>query len=316
VTAWDDIFIQTYYAENFKVASAVSGNKVELSSIILAPQALGVPVTKATIKDAATVGIVIESTLTHHEVVADADPSAYSFMLHCRYALQFCWAIAAGKLPSVVFSPSESHRVIIWAGSLHESVMMPHHMKYLLGGTDPSEDTMHKVSVTMTTMAETLAHQREFVVAQSEKKTPGLAKLGYHAKKLILLVSTQYSESEAMKPLPVLYTFLGINSIGSAREHLENGLKAEHGVDFIPSTALTDSLHAGVFIWDKPDLPSHVSYFLCGDTVHLGMSGEESLQLQLKSGGDGLSSSEIDKLANQTHHSPIDFHKAQYQMGN
>jgi hypothetical protein len=44
------------------------------------------------------------------------------------------------------------------------------------------------------------------------------------------------------------------------------------------------------------------------------MSGKESLQLQLKSEGAGLSSSEIHKLVKQTHHSPIGFHKAQDQM--
>jgi hypothetical protein len=40
-------------------------------------------------------------------------------------------------------------------------------------------------------------------------------------------------------------------------------------VDFVPSTALTASLYAGVFIWDQPDLPPHVSYFLCGNTGDL-----------------------------------------------
>jgi hypothetical protein len=97
---------------------------------------------------------------------------------------------------------------------------------------------------------------------------------------------------------------------------LKNELKAEHSIYFIPYTALTASLHAGVFIWDQPDLPCHVSYFFCGDTGHLGTSGEESLQLQLKSEGAGLSSSEIGNIAKQTRHSPNEFHKTQYQMGN
>jgi hypothetical protein len=39
----------------------------------------------------------------------------------------------------------------------------------------------------MSNMAVTLAHQHDFVVAQSEKKAPGFVKLGSHAQKLMLL---------------------------------------------------------------------------------------------------------------------------------
>jgi hypothetical protein len=89
---------------------------------------------------------------------------------------------------------------------------MPHHMKFPLRGTGPSDDTMQKVSVAMTTMAETLAHQHEFVVARSKKKTTGFAKLGSHAKKLILFASTQDGESEASEPLPAVF----LSSSGSS----------------------------------------------------------------------------------------------------
>jgi hypothetical protein len=112
VPAWDDLFIRTDSVANFKAAPSVPGNEVELSSIILVPQALGVPVMKATTKDAATISIVIASALAQHEVVADADPSADSFMLHCHCALQFCWTVAAGKIASVVCLPSESPIII------------------------------------------------------------------------------------------------------------------------------------------------------------------------------------------------------------
>jgi hypothetical protein len=61
--------------------------------------------------------------------------------------------------------------------------------------------------------------------------------------------------------VPVLSMFLGLTLTGSARKHLKNELKAEHGVDFIPSTALATSFHARVFIWDQPDLLSRISLF-------------------------------------------------------
>jgi hypothetical protein len=93
-------------------------------------------------------------------------------------------------------------------------------------------------------------------------------------------------------------------------------LKAAHGADFILSTALTAALSTCSFMWDQPDLPSHVSLFFCGDTGHFGSSREESLQLRLKLEGAGLSSAEIEKLAKQSSHPACDFHTAQDQMGN
>jgi hypothetical protein len=110
--------------------------------------------------------------------------------------------------------------------------------------------------------------------------------------------------------------FLGIKSIGGAREHLKNELKAAHGADFIPSTALTVSLSTGSFRWDQLNLPSHMSYFFCGNTGHFGSTSEESLQLHLKSEGAGLSITKMEKLVKQSSHSPCNFHDAQDQMGN
>jgi hypothetical protein len=175
---------------------------------------------------------------------------------------------------------------------------------------------MHQVSTTMANMAVTMATQHDFVMMQSEKKTPYFSKLGSHAQKMIIFASSTDPDTEALAPVPEYATFLGIKTIGSAREHLKNELKAAHGVDFIPSMVLTPALSTGVFLWDQPDLPSHVSFFFCGDTEHLGSTSEESLQLQLKSEGAGLSSSEIEKLVKQTSHSPCEFHRAHDQMGN
>jgi hypothetical protein len=42
---------------------------------------------------------------------------------------------------------------------------------------------------------------------------------------------------------------LVINSIGGAWDHLKNELKADHGVDIIPSTVLTAALYTIVFLW-------------------------------------------------------------------
>jgi hypothetical protein len=94
-------------------------------------------------------------------------------------------------------------------------------------------------------------------------------------------------------PVPAYTTFYGITSIGGAWENLKNELKSAHGVDFIPPTALTAALYTEAFLWDQPDLPSHISYFLCVETGHLGSSRKEYLQLHLKSEGAVLSSAEI-----------------------
>jgi hypothetical protein len=102
---------------------------------------------------------------------------------------------------------------------------------------------------------------------QLEKKARGFAKLGSHAHTLILFASSPDANLAATVPVSAYAVFLGIKSIDGAREHLKNELKAAHGADFIPSTALTVSLSTGSFMWDQPDLPSHVSYFFCGDTL-------------------------------------------------
>jgi hypothetical protein len=69
------------------------------------------------------------------------------------------------------------------------------------------------------------------------------------------------ADNTTTNPAPALSKFLGLTLIRGARKHLRNELKAEHEVDLIPSTAFANSPHARVFIWDQPDLLSHISFF-------------------------------------------------------
>jgi hypothetical protein len=133
---------------------------------------------------------------------------------------------------------------------------------------------------------------------------------------MIILASSSGADLEATIPVPAYVVCIDIKTIGGAMEHLKNDVKADHGADCIPSTALSASLSTGIFIWDQPDLPSHVRFFCCGDTGQFGSSSEESMQLHLKSEGAGLSSAEINKLVKQSSHSPCDFHTAHDHMGN
>jgi hypothetical protein len=316
VPSWDTLFQASDSASSFKAAASSSDTVFSSAGLIMVPQALGVPMMKSPSKNAADIGVVVAAAMVHHEASAQDDVDADSFMAHCRYVLLFCKAVSEGKVHPTVCSPSEAPQVIAWSASLHARHIMPRTVPSSTGTGGPSDATMQQVSATMSNMAVTMATQHDFVVTQSEKKTPGFSKLGSHAQKLILFASSPDPDTQALAPVPDYATFLSIKTIGGAREHLKNELKAAHGVDLIPSTALTAALSTGVFLWDQPDLPSHVSFFFCGDTEHLGSTSEESLQLHLKAEGAGLSSSEIEKLVKQTSHSPCEFHRAHDQMGN
>jgi hypothetical protein len=69
-------------------------------------------------------------------------------------------------------------------------------------GGGPSDTTMRKVLATMCNMTVTLATKHEFVVAQSEKKTPGFDKLGSCAKKLIRTASAIDMDDLVTDPAP------------------------------------------------------------------------------------------------------------------
>jgi hypothetical protein len=248
--------------------------------------------------------------------MAQAGTSADSFMSHTHYVLCFCKEITARKVAPTLCSPSKTTKVQTWSRALHDTFIMPRAITFSdPEGSGPSNATMKQVLVTMSNMAMILATQH-FIVSQSENNLPGFPKSGMYAKKLILLASSPDAESEATEMVLTCATFLDIKSIGSAREHLQNELKAAHGVDFISSTTLMADLSNSVFLWEQHDLPSHVSLFLCGDMGQFRSSSEESLQLHLKSEGAGISSLEIEMLVKKTSHSPMEFYRAQDQMVN
>jgi hypothetical protein len=240
------------------------------------PQDLDVPIMTSASKDDADIGVAVSAAMAHHEIIAQSDLSADPFMIHCRYMMSFCKAVTEGHASPTLCSPSDDHIVAEWAHNLYTKLIMPRAAPQAGGGSvGPSDETLQQVSDTMSNMAMTLAHKHEFVV--QKRRPPALQSLDHMRRSWLFLLPhlmlIRLSRPQC-QPMPF---FLGIKSIGGAREHLKNELKAAHGADFIPPPTLTAVLSIGSFMWDQPDLPSHVSFFFCGNTGHFGYSSEESL---------------------------------------
>jgi hypothetical protein len=211
---WDDLYKACDTAANLKPVPAAAANSFTSSSMIIIPQALAVPITTSVSKDAADIGVVVAAAMAHHEVIAQSDMAADSFMIHCQYVLSFCKAVAPGKVSPTLCSPSDDRHVVDWCIALHTKFIMPGASTQTNGGPGgPSNQMMLQVSATMSNMDVTMAHQHELIVTQSEKKTPGFAKLGSRTQKLILFASSPEADSAATAPVSAYAVFLGIKSM-------------------------------------------------------------------------------------------------------
>jgi hypothetical protein len=131
---WDDLCKACDTATNLKAVPAAAANSSTSSRMIMIPQALTVPIMTSVSKDAADIGIVVAAAMAYHEVIAQSDLAADSFMIHCQYVLSFCKAVASCKVSPTLCSPSDDRHVVNWCISLHTKLIMPHASSQMNGG--------------------------------------------------------------------------------------------------------------------------------------------------------------------------------------
>jgi hypothetical protein len=184
--------------------------------------------------------IVVAVTMAQHEVITQSNTGAESFMTQFHRVLLFCKAATVGHVALTLCSPYEVIHVQAWDQSLHIKCIMYCAFSFDGShGSGPLDPMIKQVSATMFNMVATLSIQYNFIVTQSKKKLLGFTKLGSYDKKLILLASSPDANYKAVELVPAYEIFMGITSIGGACDQPKNELKAAHGVEFIPSSALT-----------------------------------------------------------------------------
>ena len=77
------------------------------------------------------------------------------------------------------------------------------------------------------------------------------------------------------------------------------------------------ALQKGFFFWDRKDLPSNFSIFLCGKPTPISSTTSETITFSMRSeNGNGLTDSEIARSMKQVKQLPSDIHEALEQFQN
>jgi len=70
----------------------------------------------------------------------------------------------------------------------------------------------------------------------------------------------------AIKPTEFCKAFLLKKTVYRAKEVLQQGLKANQEIVFIPSTAFAARLYTVDLLWQSPDQPNGISLFFCAES--------------------------------------------------
>ncbi len=87
-------------------------------------------------------------------------------------------------------------------------------------------------------------------------------------------------------------------TVYQAKEALQQGLKANKEIVFIPSTAFVARLYTVDFLWQSPDQPTGISLFFCTESS----TQEADIGLALL---DKLDKADIQKASKQTLEVPV-----------
>jgi hypothetical protein len=143
-----------------------------------------------------------------------------------------------------------------------------------------------------------------------EEKAKGFLKLERH-KPLLILNATEYNSSEdsPSEPTEFCQTFLLKSTVYRAKEALQQGLKANREIVFIPSTAFAARLYTVDLLWQSPDQPTGISLFYCAESST--PEPDHSYALLEK-----LDKSDVQRASKQTLEVPVSYSSALWMLKN
>ena len=170
---------------------------------------------------------------------------------------------------------------------------------------NPQAEDMSDKHEQMKQTLEAVKYDLAYMKGQSEGKTfnsekeeskRGFKKLPKHVQSMVLKASSTDAENALTLPTESYSEFLEQKNAGDAKGYLQYQLESIKVSNFVPCMLLVSALHKGFFFWDRKDLPSNFSIFLCGKPTPISSTASETITFAMKSeNGNGLTDSEIAK---------------------
>ena len=319
--SWTDLGQSTGDAEAFQGLKVSNDGDIadnfKGKNLVALPLPLAVAFVQSTKKDPTSIAMAFLKVMAEFDTRAEQSQpdEGDEIEMYCEsfmHVIQFCWAAENDEVPAVTYWISESSSANEWNQFIHRNAILPRFISTAQLDTSPAITN----GSNNTSIAYNLAYikgQLEGKAASTETETKrGFKKLPKQVQRMILNASSIDAENAATDPTNELIEFLEQKNSGSARGTLQYQLEHEYATGFSPSQALASALHQGYFRWDRTDLPSNFSIFLCGNPPTLSTSSvSDSLNLAMKaSEGKGLSETDIAKALKQVRSTPKDVYEA------
>ena len=288
----EEVFKQLQVPKELHAAKKLKGKNLLANPIILAEVFIDSPRKDPTSITLMFLKIMFDFDMTHREE-EEKEKFSKTFM----HAIQFCWAAANSLLTSVSYCISESIYTTKWADFVHHNAIMAHANLQVEDMSDKQEQ--------MKQTLEAVKYDLAYVKGQSEGKTfssakeeskRGFKKLPKPVQSMVLKASSTDAKKALAIPTEMYSKFLEQKNAGDAKGYLQYQLESIKVSNFVPCMLLVSALHKGFFFWDRKDLPSNFSIFLCSKPTPISSTASETITFAMKSeNGNGLTDSEIAK---------------------
>ena len=282
---WDSFMTAAGNAAAFKDLPASAAVGYRYNNFLPVTYQLMRAYVKSPAKDPASIGIAFINAYRKYdkleEAPADSDAEAEDFELlddepeYPKFsekflcALLYVWGAANHKFDSKLLTVSypQSELIQTWCKKRHDaciaSVSSP-----LLQAPFHQESATTRDTVLIqafTEMKETMESSRKGVTSIMEEKAKGFDKLDESVKNLILNASSPAPyDVKAAEPSDFIKQFFKAPNLGRARTTVENFLQ-NNLCQWCVNQPLITAIYSAHILWDRPEFPSNLSIFFCGD---------------------------------------------------
>ncbi len=246
-----------------------------------------------------------------------------------QHIIYFCYLCSIEKMNHVSYSIQSSSDILEWQDSLEGNHLVrdpiirssvPQNAITDGRTTSIDEDDLtvessislkdrHMIH-TLLKISENLDQNTLCIAKESEEKSKGFSKLERH-KHLLILNATESvsSDEQAIEPTEFCRAFLLKTTVYRAKEALQQGLKANKEIVFIPSAAFAARLYTADLLWQSPDHPTRISLFFCAESSSL--EADQGFALLEK-----IDKSDLQRATKQTLEVPLSYSAALWMIKN
>jgi hypothetical protein len=281
---WDAFMTVAGNAEAFKDLPASPAVQYRYNNFLPVPFQLMRAYVKSPAKDPASIGIAFINAYRKYDKleedpadsgaddedyeVLDDEPTYPKFSEKFLCALLYVWGAANNKLANKLLHVAYPQSAFIqeWSKQRHEQCIASSVSPLLASPFQQSGSARDTIFIqAFTEMKETMESNRKGVTSIIEEKEKGFDKLDESFKNLILNASSEAPyDTKASEPSEFVKQFYKAKNLGRARTTVENFLFKDN-CQWQVNQPLITALWSAHILWDRPEFPSNLSIFFCGD---------------------------------------------------